>query len=119
MPDKAILFGINTYKSISGLNGCVNDLQDVRRLLIDEYGFAESNIRLYTNEQVIRDTVEKEFDWLATDTGAGDRVLFHFSGHGSYTTSKSPDKDVDELLCLWDMDWATRLRFCATPTSAR
>ncbi len=59
MPDKAILFGINTYKSISGLNGCVNDLQDVRRLLIDEYGFAESNIRLYTNEQVIRDTVEK------------------------------------------------------------
>ncbi len=111
MPDKAILFGINTYKSISGLNGCVNDLQDVRRLLIDEYGFAESNIRLYTNEQVIRDTVEKEFDWLATDTGAGDRVLFHFSGHGSYTTSKSPDKDVDELLCLWDMDWGNEASF--------
>lgn len=105
MADKAILCGINSYKSISSLNGCVNDLQDIQRLLIDNYGFAETNIRVYTNEQVVKETLESGFDWLATDTGPGDRVLFHFSGHGSFTTSKSPDKDVDELLCLYNMDW--------------
>lgn len=105
MADKAILCGINSYKSISSLNGCINDLQDIQRLLIDNYSFAETNIRIYTNEQVVKETLENGFDWLATDTGPGDRVLFHFSGHGSFTTSKSPDKDVDELLCLYNMDW--------------
>ena len=105
MSDKAILFGVNKYKSISGLNGCLNDLEDVHRLLVDNFNFSDSNIRIYADDMVIKDTIEQGFAWLATDTGPGDRVLFHFSGHGSYTTSKSSGKDVDELLCMVDMDW--------------
>ncbi len=111
MSDRAILFGINNYKSISSLRGCENDLLDVRQLLIDDFGFSPNNIHVYKNEQVVKKTVEAEFRWLAKDSRAGDRLVFHFSGHGSYTTSKSPDKDIDELLCLYDMDWKKESSF--------
>lgn len=105
MPDKAILFGINRYKSISSLRGCENDLKDVHGLLVDTFGFDKRNVKSYVNEQVVKSAITKGFDWLADGSGPGDRLVFHFSGHGSYTTSASSDKDVDELLCLYDMDW--------------
>lgn len=111
MPDKAILFGINNYKSISHLRGCENDLEDVRGLLVDSFGFEKRNVKSYSNEKVVQSAIAKGFDWLAEGTGPGDRLVFHFSGHGSYTTSTSSDKDVDELLCLYDMDWSDEQSF--------
>lgn len=111
MADKAILCGINSYESISGLKGCLSDLGDVQRLLIDSYGFLQNNIQVYRDEQVIKSAIEKGFDWLAADTGPGDRVVFHFSGHGSYTKSSSPEKAVDEVLCLWNMSWTDESSF--------
>ena len=105
MADKAILFGVNNYRTISDLRGCKNDLKDVRRLLTESYGFEPKNIKTYADAKVVKKAVEKGFDWLAKGSQPGDRLVFHFSGHGSYTTSTSSDKDLDELICLYDMDW--------------
>lgn len=111
MADKAILCGINTYRSINGLQGCLPDVEDIQRLLIDNYNFKESNIRVYRDAQVVKSVIVDGFAWLNADTGPGDRVVFHFSGHGSYTNSASPDKVVDELLCLYDMSWTDENSF--------
>ena len=106
MPDKALLLGINNYQSISDLRGCINDVENVKQLLFDEMGFKdEEQVRVLTDEKVVLRNVKRGFDWLYEDAQDGDRLLFHFSGHGSYITSTDDDEPVDELLCLWDMDW--------------
>jgi hypothetical protein len=106
MADKAVLCGINDYESISDLRGCINDVENVEQLLLDSFGFESANIRTYVDDKVTKNTVIDSFEWLADGTKEGDRLLFHFSGHGSYTSSDDGDEEVDELICLYDMDWS-------------
>lgn len=106
MPDKALLLGINNYKSISDLRGCVNDIRNIKKLLVEDFGFdGQNNIRMLSNEDVVLDNVNAGFKWLFDDLNPGDRAVFHFSGHGSYVVSENDDEPTDEILCLWDMDW--------------
>jgi len=46
--------------------------------------------------------------WLISGVKAGDRLLFHYSGHSSQIVDRDgdelPDK-MDEIICLHDMDW--------------
>lgn len=42
------------------------------------------------------------------DAKAGDRLLFHYSGHGSQVRDRDGDElkdQLDEILCPHDMDW--------------
>jgi metacaspase-1 len=107
MADKAVLFGINKYKTISHLRGCVNDVKNVAALLTDILGFSAGNVRTRTDEKVTKKDIQKQWAWLLEDASPGDRLILHFSGHGSYTTDNDGDESdgVDELLCLFDMDW--------------
>ena len=106
MADKAVLCGINDYESISDLRGCINDVENVQRLLSDSFGFESANIRTYVDDKVTKKTVVDSFEWLADGAKDGDRLLFHFSGHGSYTSSDDGDEEVDELICLYGMEWS-------------
>ncbi len=108
MADKAVLIGINDYESISPLRGCVNDTGLMQLLLEEDYGFQHSNIEVLTDEEAIRRNIEAAMEWLYRDVGENDRLLFHFSGHGSYTEDEDGDEPMDELLCLQDMDWYDR-----------
>ena len=49
----------------------------------------------------------QHWEWLMKDAAPGDRLVFHFSGHGSYTADVDGDENdgADELICLYDMDW--------------
>ena len=105
MADKALLAGINDYAKISDLRGCLNDLQTMKGLLVNSFGFDEDNIRTLTDKEVLYDRIVDEFAWLYEDAEEGDRLVFHFSGHGSYIDSVDDDEAVDELLCLYNMDW--------------
>lgn len=104
MADKALLMGINDYKSISDLRGCENDVANVRRLLTETYGFPDANIRQYLSRDVTKQNVIDGFNWLVDGARPGDRLVMHFSGHGSYMASSNDDEDIDELICLYDMD---------------
>ncbi|QDT16754.1 caspase family protein [Alienimonas californiensis] len=108
MADKALLCGVNNYRSISDLRGCLNDVANVKRLLTREFGFAETDVRTLEERKVTKKEVLKGWRWLLKDAGPGDRLVFHFSGHGSYTADEDGDEDDgrDELLCLYDMDWS-------------
>ena len=107
MPDKALLMGINEYKSVPGLHGCLADVESMRGLLVDVFGFPPEQVKMLTDEEVTKDRVEEWIGWLFQGTGAGDRLVLHFSGHGSYTADRDADESdkVDELICLHDMDW--------------
>ncbi|MCP4783965.1 MAG: caspase family protein [Fuerstiella sp.] len=105
MPNKALIAGINNYKSISGLNGCLTDVKNMERLLRESFGFESPSIRTLTDGDVVWDAIIDGFNWLGEDAEAGDRLVFHFSGHGSFIPSDDDDETDDELICLWDMDW--------------
>ena len=105
MPDRAILFGINNYESISDLRGCINDVQNMQSLLRETFGFRQENIQTYYDQQVTKDAIRDGFEWLADGAAPGDRLVLHFSGHGSYKRSEDGDEEKDELLCLYGMDW--------------
>ena len=106
MANKAVLCGINNYKSISDLQGCVNDVHNLRRLLIETMGFDTDNIKTHVDKEVTKKTVQRGFKWLADGATKGDRLIFHFSGHGSHIASKNSDEEDDELICLYDMSWS-------------
>ncbi|MCH5376079.1 MAG: caspase family protein, partial [Planctomycetes bacterium] len=81
MSDKAVLFGINDYKSISDLRGCVNDVRNDQSLLVDVFDFPSPNVRVFTDREVTKDRIRKQWRWLLDNASEGDRLVFHFSGH--------------------------------------
>ncbi|TWT55221.1 caspase family protein [Allorhodopirellula solitaria] len=109
MADKAFLSGINNYKTISDLRGCVSDTESLKQLLVDAFDFDEDNIRVKTDDEVTKSVMDKGWKWLLRGAKPGDRLVFHFSGHGSYTADldgETGEADCrDELLCLYGMAW--------------
>ncbi len=105
MADKAILYGINDYATIRDLRGCINDTELIQQLLIHDYGFNEDDIRIRHDAEVTKTCFEGDITWLTQDTEPNDRLVIHFSGHGSYVPSDNDDEAVDELICLHGMDW--------------
>jgi len=109
MTRKAILVGINKYKLPgSDLSGCVNDVTNVRDVLLKYFGFEVSEIRLLVDERATKKAIMERLKWLVKGAKKGDRLLFHFSGHGSQVRDRDGDevKDrLDEILCPHDMDW--------------
>ena len=92
MADKAAIFGVNQYKSVPSVNGCVNDVQNMQSLVPGVFGFDPKNVKTFTASKVTKGEVMRQLKWLFRDVAPGDRVVFHFSGHGSNV----PDTDGDE-----------------------
>ena len=109
MANRAVLAGINKYKMAnSDLSGCVNDVTNIRDSLIKFFGFKIDDIRVVTDDRATKKGIMERLTWLVKGAKAGDRLLFHFSGHGSQVRDRDGDelKDkMDEILCPHDMDW--------------
>ncbi|MFH1076362.1 MAG: caspase family protein [Pseudomonadota bacterium] len=109
MANKALLVGINKYK-IPGadLNGCLNDVANIRDILLKYFGFSTKEIRVLADDRATKANILKRFEWLVNSAKPGDRLVFHFSGHGSQVVDRDGDelKDkMDEIICPHDMDW--------------
>jgi hypothetical protein len=106
---KALLVGINKYATAgSDLQGCVNDVTNVRDILLKYYGFTVPDIRVLTDDRATKVNIIERLGWLIAEVSAGDNIVFHFSGHGSQIRDRNGDelKDgLDEIICPHDMDW--------------
>lgn len=95
----ALLIGINEYLSpnISTLRGCVNDVEAVRRFLINNLSVPKNQIKILINEESTRPNIIDAFESFLIDNpeiARGSQILFHFSGHGSQmrnTSGMEPD----------------------------
>jgi hypothetical protein len=109
MAHKALLVGINKYQMANAdLNGCVNDVTNVRDILLKYFGYKADDIRVVSDERATKKAIMERLAWLTKGAKAGDRLLFHFSGHGSQVRDRDGDelKDkLDEILCPHDMNW--------------
>ncbi|ORX69344.1 hypothetical protein BCR32DRAFT_297422 [Anaeromyces robustus] len=99
---KALLIGINYIGQQFQLRGCINDVKNIKELLITKFGFSDSpeNMVILTDDQKnnpynipTRKNMINAMKWLVKNCKKGDSLFFHFSGHGSQTK----DLDGDEV----------------------
>jgi hypothetical protein len=105
---RALLVGINKYQlDGADLRGCVNDVRGVAKILRENYGFVERNMRILLNEQATKKGILNGLKWLIENAHPGEELVYHHSGHGSQMPDFNNDeKDkLDEILVPYDMDW--------------
>lgn len=108
MAKKALMVGINDYKSINDLGGCINDVTNMRSILTTYLGFTNKDIRVLTDSRATKANIMTRLAWLTKNAKAGDYLVFHYSGHGSQIRDRDGDElsdNMDELICPYDMNW--------------
>lgn len=112
---KALLVGINKYdpKLNADLNGCVNDVENIRDILVSIYKFNPDNIRVLTDYRATKAAILERLTWLIDGCIPGDEMIFQFSGHGSQIRDRDGDEledGLDEILVPTNMDWNDPLK---------
>ncbi len=115
MPNKKVfLVGINDYvPSGTGgpdLNGCVGDAEDMANTLTI-LGFESKNMRICTNRRATKAGIVKGLQWLMKNAGAGDSLVFYYSGHGSQVPDLDGDEidRKDEIICPHDISFENQV----------
>lgn len=88
---KVLLVGINYTGTDAELSGCVNDVKNIYRLVTTRWGYLDTpeTMRILTDEHKkdkkklpTKANILSGLRWLMEDVRAGDKLYFHFSGHG-------------------------------------
>ena len=104
---KALLVGINAYP-LKPLRGCINDVRQLRDLLIQYYDFSTEYMRILLDNEATQKGIQDGLEWLAQGGDDPDAVrVFHFSGHGSYLEDKNGDEPDGQDECLVPVDYTT------------
>jgi hypothetical protein len=102
----ALLVGINDYKYVNKLSGTVNDVENMRLLLVERFGFPDDqNILVLKDKQATRDAILKAIkEHLIAKATSDSIVVFHYSGHGSQKVDDNGDETdgYDETLVTYD-----------------
>lgn len=113
MVKRGLLIGCNYPGSNAELAGCVRDVHGWYEILTDFYGFEPENIKLLIDtddeyEQPTGKNIKSNLKKLVAESGEGDVLFLHFSGHGVQV----PDDDIgeeadgmDEALCPCDFNF--------------
>jgi len=106
---KALLMGLNYTGTSSALNGCENDVENIRDFLIKDCGFLPSEIKVMTedsvpNQRPTRANIISAINELVKDNNENSRLFFHYSGHGSHQRDSGTDEadQQDESICPLD-----------------
>lgn len=111
----ALLIGINYIGQNSELNGCINDVHDIKTVLIDKFNVKSNNIIMMTDNETgryypTRSNILSNLIELVIKAYRGQitKLIVHYSGHGYFVEDKNNDeKDgYDEVLC--PVDYMTR-----------
>ena len=83
----ALIIGINKYPNLPKqlqLQFAEKDANDMRDMLVNNYGFDPSEVTVLTNEKATLLGIRRELSKLASSKGVkpDDRILVYFSGHG-------------------------------------
>ena len=98
---KALLVGIN-YISLPDISlyGCIDDVVNMRNLLIDAYDYLSSDITILRDDDPLNlptvKNILEQLDIIASQSGNLDEIWIHYSGHGSQINNPNSDQ-VDKL----------------------
>jgi hypothetical protein len=86
MTKKALLIGILYRNSSCELRGCINDIVQMREVLINKYGYESKNITMLTDDTPTLPTkynILNELRKLVSNVQKGDQLCLYYSGHGT------------------------------------
>jgi len=84
---RALIIGINEYKTVSPLSYAVNDAQTLRDILVKDLGFIEDNIVCLYDSKATKTAIMQEYLRFAKgDIGLDERIVVFFAGHGHTLT---------------------------------
>jgi hypothetical protein len=112
MAKRAVLIGINRYQVPGAdLRGCVNDVRNLQKALVELYGFSTRDIVTLLDARATKRNMQAAIRQLVTSGRRGDVLVLHYSGHGSNVPDKDGDEadHRDEILCPYDLDWKAPL----------
>jgi hypothetical protein len=106
---KALLIGCNYTGTSNALQGCINDIHNLKTRLQSTYGFPSSNIDIMTDNTAVRPNkanIRTAFTNLLKSGSPGDVLFFAYSGHGSHTFDRSGDEGGadDSVICPLDFN---------------
>lgn len=109
MVKKALLVGICYKGTPNELNGCINDVTEMRDLLINAFGYHPDNINLLTDDTQIKPTktnILQAMKHLVRGASTKDVLCMCFSGHGTQFADKSRDESqgFDDAIYTLDDD---------------
>jgi uncharacterized caspase-like protein len=114
---RALVVGIDKYKSASPLSYAVSDAVSIKDLLVSNFGFPESEVTLLTNKAATRKAILQAFlRFSNSDVGLDDRLIVFFAGHGHTRTGSRGeigflvphDADLEDYSTLIRWDELTR-----------
>ena len=94
---RALLIGVNYLQSPNArLYGCIEDINNIRSVLIDAYGYISENIVMLRDDEPTRMPTKANIlaalQKIIASSGVNDEIWFHYSGHGAQVR----DSDADE-----------------------
>merc|ERR550532_2192041 len=112
---RALMVGINYVGTSAELAGCHNDVETMKRYLLD-HGYSEDSMQILmddgSHDDPTKANIENGFRWLVEGAEVGASLFFHYSGHGASVRDDDGDEPdgKDEALCPMDYDSAGLLR---------
>lgn len=80
---RALIIGINRYKTASPLSYAVNDAQGIRDVLLKEMGFLSESVTCLFDDEATRENIIRAFlDYTGDNVELDERILVFFAGHG-------------------------------------
>jgi metacaspase-1 len=107
MSKRALLIGCNYTATPSvTLQGCINDIVNVRNTLIDAYGYQDSNIFMLRDDDSTRlptrANILSSISNLIYYSTPSDTLWIHYSGHGTQIQEAGSDKPLDDAIVPCD-----------------
>lgn len=75
----ALIIGINRYQHLQKLVTAVNDVQEISKILNEQY---EYKVKLITDDNATHDNIMKELNSLRNTLKPEDKLIIYYAGHG-------------------------------------
>jgi hypothetical protein len=112
---KALLIGINYYSLPDiKLNGCINDIINMRNMLIDAYDYSNNNIIMLRDDvsnsstQPTKANIMNALNSLIAQSSSLEELWIHYSGHGSQLPDFNKDEAIGYDSILVPIDYRTK-----------
>jgi hypothetical protein len=86
---KSLFIGCNYTGSSHALQGCINDVNNIKAYVVAKFNFAadDAHMKTLSDDQQgelspTKDNIIAAMKWLIADAKDGDSLFFHYSGHG-------------------------------------
>lgn len=107
----ALLIGINYKNTTNELNGCINDVMNMKNILINKFGFLDKDIIILTEESVLKPTAKNIITQLTkivlkASSFPSSQLWIHYSGHGASIKDRNSDETdgFDEVIVPLDFN---------------